>query len=322
MSYPYQRGNYPPTDNSYNNNSYGTPAHPFNVQGQPPSTPQSVANLNRQYSTDNLVGAGSVASEAGPLMTNTDARGFEFRHPEYGRVITQAETLIRIVPFWELIITNAVVLSRHIVTKATESIAQPNALNVFIFHACESENFQSDIDLCAASRLAWSLFGGAVLYFIIGTLISIFIAIECRRCGYPATFTALWNSPFFLFCYVINEKKKIDLLSIPNRLIRFRKWTRGHIQRIVMCLYCIITTALIAYDLTRRTVDHNDLDANRKYNENNSLYNIYNPYFLPYYVAIYFYLKMLISTILDIRALVFSDKPELVGIHYSALKLK
>ena len=104
MSYPYQRGNYPPADNSYNGNQYGTPARPFNVQRQPPSTPQSVTNLNRQYSTDNLVGS-SVASEAGgfgPLMTNTDERGFEYRHPEYGRVITQAETLIRIVPFWEV----------------------------------------------------------------------------------------------------------------------------------------------------------------------------------------------------------------------------
>jgi len=102
MSYPYQQGNYPPADNSYNN-PYGTPARPYNVQGQPPSTPQSVTNLNRQYSTDNLVGGSNVASEAGgPLMTNTDARGFEYRHPEYGRVITQAETLIRIVPFWEV----------------------------------------------------------------------------------------------------------------------------------------------------------------------------------------------------------------------------
>jgi hypothetical protein len=176
-----------------------------------------------------------------------------------------------VLSVFQLIVTNAIVLSRHIVTKATSSISQPDPLNVFLYRACEPENFQSDVDLCAASMLAWSLFGGAALYFILGTLIALLIAAECKRKGYPATFTAFWNSPFFLFCYFMNEKKKIDLLSIPNKLMGFRMWTHGHIHRILLCLYCLLTTGLIVYGMTKRTVDNNDLDANRKYNSDNSL---------------------------------------------------
>ncbi|KAG9307640.1 hypothetical protein G9A89_023205 [Geosiphon pyriformis] len=267
-------------------------------------------------------GSSTVLSEGSKSesVPHTDSNGIQYRPQQNGRVIPRGEILSRIVPFYELFITNSALLGYHILKGAVKHISSNNGTHIFLFEACQPIHYQPDVDLCAASALTWSLMGGAVLYFVITSLIGFFIYLECRRKDYPATFTALWNSPLFIACYFFQEKQRIDLLSIPNRFMHLRKWTHSHVHRLIFSLYCLITTSLIAHDLTRRTVDQNDFDANKASQGKEFYSHIYNPYFLPYYVAIYLYLKTIIASSLEIRGLLFNDKPEKVGVHFMALK--
>lgn len=254
------------------------------------------------------------------LVPHTDANGVQFRPKENGRVIPRGDILNRIVGFWELFITTSVLFGYHIVTGAASHIRSPHAINIFLYHACESINYQSDVDLCAASALAWSLIGGAVLYFIVTSIIAVFIYLECRRNGYPALFTAVWNSPFFIFCYLFGEEHRIDLLSISNKLMGFRKWTHIHVHHLLLSMYALMTTMIIAYDLTKRTVDSSDFDANEKSIGTEFYSHIYNPYFLPYYVAMYLYIKTIITSGFAVRNLLDNEKSEMVAVFYMGLK--
>ncbi|CAG8528262.1 5369_t:CDS:2 [Diversispora eburnea] len=206
------------------------------------------------------------------LIPTTDVNGYQYRKADIGRVITQAEILTRIVPFWELFISAVGLFGYHIVTMAMRNIGGPGAASVLFFHGCNSEFYQPNVDLCATSILSWSLIGGAVFYFSFITILSILLYIECYSQGYPGAFTALWNSPFFLFCYCFREQYRIDLLSIPNRFVGFKKWTRFSLHRFALAFYSLITTLLVTYYLTRKTVDNDDFIAQKEYKNGDGLY--------------------------------------------------
>ncbi|CAG8629097.1 13025_t:CDS:2, partial [Ambispora gerdemannii] len=220
---------------------------------------------HRQGSLEKLAArsmSDSGDSDSNQHVPHSDANGIQYRPQENGRVIPRGEILTRIVPYYELFITTSGLLGYHILTVAEKHI-KGNGKHIFLFGACDPINYQSDIDLCSASMLTWSLIGGAVLYFISASLIAFLLFLECRRNGYPGMFTALWNSPFFLVCYFFNEKHRIDLLTIPNRLMGFRKWTRSHIHRLLFSVYALINTCLIANNLSKKTVDNSDYEATK-----------------------------------------------------------
>jgi hypothetical protein len=139
-------------------------------------------------------------------------------------------------------------------------------LNVLIFEACNSEHAQSNLDVCATSIISWTLIGGALLYLTFVSILAFLLFMECKRQGYPATFTALWNSPLFLVCYFFGEKNRIDLLTIPNRFVGFKKWTQLHMHRLCLAVYSFVSTGIIIYYLsTNLTVDQDDLELQVKY---------------------------------------------------------
>ncbi|CAG8733879.1 4851_t:CDS:2, partial [Acaulospora morrowiae] len=277
-----------------------------------PSETQSSYYGYQQSSTENF---SKTALDSG-----TDANGLQYRTSDIGRVTPQWEILNRIVPFWEMFISSVALFGYHIVSLAIQNIGGKKALSVLFLNGCQSEFQQPNVDICATSILTWSLIGGAVLYFFLTSILSVLLYAECHRHGYPGMFTALWNSPFFLVCYFFREKNRIDLLTIPNKFLGFRTWTRLNLHRFALAVYSLITTLLVVYYLTRYTVDNDDLIAQKEYKSGNSFYRVYNPYFLPYYAAIYFYCKTIISSGIDIRNSYNTDKSELVGVHYTSLK--
>jgi hypothetical protein len=120
--------------------------------------------------------------------------------------------------------------------------------------------------VCATSILSWSLIGGALLYLAFVSILAFLLFMECKRRGYFATFTSLWNSPLFLVCYFFDEKNRIDLLTISNRFVGFRKWTRLHIHRLALVVYSLVNTGIIIYYLnTNLTVDQDDLKTQEQY---------------------------------------------------------
>lgn len=48
---------------------------------------------------------------------------------------------------------------------------------------------------------------------------------------------------------------------------------------------------------------------------------IYNPFFLPYYAAMYFYVKTILSSVIEIKNFSDFENAELVGINYASLKI-
>ncbi|CAB4382342.1 hypothetical protein RhiirA5_464134 [Rhizophagus irregularis] len=257
-----------------------------------------------------------------PLVSGTDSKGFQYRSPEIGRVIPQGEIINRIVPYWELFISNAGLFGYHIVSSAAKNIGTDDALSILFFKGCNSEHAQSNLDVCATSILSWSLVGGSLLYLAFVSILAFLLFIECKRQGYPATFTALWNSPLFLVCYFFKENSRIDLLTIPNKFIGFKKWTRLHLHRLGLAIYSFITTGIIIYYLnTNLTVDQDDLKIQKQYKAGDTFYKIYNPFFLPYYAAMYFYVKTILSSVIEIKNFSDFENAELVGINYASLKI-
>jgi hypothetical protein len=165
-----------------------------------------------------------------------------------------------------LFISNAGLFGYHIVSSAAKNIGTDDALNILFFKGCNSEHAQSNLDVCATSILSWSLVGGSLLYLAFASILAFLLFIECKRQGYPATFTAFWNSPLFIVCYFFKENNRIDLLTIPNRFIGFKKWTRLHLHRLFLAIYSFITTGIIIYYLnTNLTVDQDDLKIQKQY---------------------------------------------------------
>ena len=114
--------------------------------------------------------------------------------------------------------------------------------------------------------MSWSLIGGALFYLTFASILAFLLYLECKRQGYPPIFTSLWNSPCFIACYFFNEKDRIDLLTIPNQFVGFRKWTRLHIHRLILSMYSFVTTVIIIYYLsTNLTVDQDDLNTQEQY---------------------------------------------------------
>jgi len=221
-----------------------------------------------------------------------------------------------------LFISNAGLFGYHIVSSATRNIGTDDALNVLFFKACNSEYAQSNLDVCATSIISWTLIGGALLYLAFASILAFLLFIECKRQGYPATFTALWNSPLFLVCYFFGEENRIDLLTIPNKFVGFKKWTQLHMHRLGLAVYSFISTVIIIYYLhTNLTVEQDDLEIQAEYKAGHLSYKIYNQYYLPYYAAMYFYVKTIISSVIEIKNFSNFDKAELVGINYVSLKI-
>lgn len=165
-----------------------------------------------------------------------------------------------------MFISNAGLFGYHIVSSAAKNIGTDDALSILFFKGCNSEHAQSNLDVCATSILSWSLVGGSLLYLAFVSILAFLLFIECKRQGYPATFTALWNSPLFLVCYFFKENSRIDLLTIPNKFIGFKKWTRLHLHRLGLAIYSFITTGIIIYYLnTNLTVDQDDLKIQKQY---------------------------------------------------------
>ncbi|CAG8677970.1 16305_t:CDS:2, partial [Dentiscutata heterogama] len=177
---------------------------------------QGNENMHRSFqplqsSFENLNGTLSEKGSAKiPLVAGKDLNGFQSRTSDIGRVIPQQEILSRIVPFWELFISSVGLFGYHIVNLAAHNIGGKHPFIVLFFNGCKSEFQQPNLDV------SWLLYK------------------ECHRHGYPGAFTALWNSPFFLFCYFFKEQKRIDLLTIPNRFMKFRKWTYWQIHRFAL----------------------------------------------------------------------------------------
>lgn len=277
----------------------------------------------QQSSSENIPSTMSdYESTKKPLVSGTNNKGFQFRSPDIGRVIPQGEILNRIVPYWELFISNVGLFGYHILSKAANNIGSDDALTILFFNGCNSEHAQSNLDVCATSILSWTLVGGAIFYLAFTSILAILLYKECKRQGYPALFTALWNSPLFLVCYFFKEKDRIDLLTIPNKFVEFNKWTQLHLHRLGLAIYSFITTVIILYYLnTNLTVDQDDLNTKEQFKDGDTLYKYYNPFFLPYYAAMYFYVKTIISSAIEIKNFSNYNNAELVGINYSSLKI-
>jgi len=138
----------------------------------------------------------SAAADA--FVATSDASGWQFRPPENGHVVRTVEVVNKIVPYYELFITNAFVLGYHVLTSAKAN--SKYTYTDILLKGCDEEHVVEDFDLCATSHLVWGLIGGALIYFVLASLVALGLAIECRRKGYPGLFTGLWHSPWFVFC--------------------------------------------------------------------------------------------------------------------------
>ncbi|CAG8481371.1 10703_t:CDS:2 [Cetraspora pellucida] len=221
--------------------------------------------MKSDFATDIWTTAPVTGKNQGSNVTDKDLNGFQSRTSDIGRVIPQQEILSRVVPFWELFISSVGLFGYHIVTLAAHNIGGNRPYTVLFLDGCKSEFQQPNLDVCATSILTWCLIGGALIYFLLTSILALLLYKECHRNGYPGSFTALWNSPFFLVCYFFNEQRRIDLLTIPNRFMKFRKWTNWQLHRFALASYSLITTLLVVYYLTRKTVDNDDLIIQKEY---------------------------------------------------------
>ncbi|KAG9284406.1 hypothetical protein G9A89_023663 [Geosiphon pyriformis] len=244
--------------------------------------------------------------------------GWEYRPPHHGHIITRGEMISRIVPYYEMFAINVFFLGYKVLDNAQRAVGG-STYRIVLYEACTDRWKIEDFDFCAASRLVKGLIGGAIIYFIVTALFAIAIAMELKRKGYHATFTALWNSPFFLVCFFFPDVKRVDIMSIPNKYVKLTLWTRAHIQRISMAVYCFVCATLVLNSLTNKTAESAKI---RGENLNDGIKKYYNPYLIPYYVALYIFFKTLLTMLIEI----FQDKhirnqPELIGRSYESIKL-
>ncbi|CAG8756093.1 6439_t:CDS:2, partial [Ambispora leptoticha] len=167
--------------------------------------------------------------------------------------------------------------------------------------------------ITTSGLLGYHILKGAVQHIKGDNGVNIFLFGACDPINYQDD-VDLCSASILTWSLIAGAKKRIDLLTIPNRLMGFRKWTHSHIQRLLLSVYALITTCLIANNLSKKTVDNNDYLANMKDQGQDS--HIYNSYFLPYYVAMYLYVKSIIATAFEIKSHLGSDNPEKIAVDY------
>ncbi|CAG8520213.1 20095_t:CDS:2 [Cetraspora pellucida] len=251
------------------------------------------------------------------MQTLLSSDGWFFRLPEYGHVITNSEMVSRIVQYYEMFAVNVFLLGYNVLKNAKAAVST-STYDIVLFDACTDRFVIEQFDFCAASRLIWGLIGGAIVYFVFTSLVALALYFELRRKGYDALFTALWHSPMFLVCYFYPPNKRVDVLSIPNKYVGLSLWTRSQIHRISLALYCLICTVLVFNSLFRGTAENSKIEGEgldtgyKKY---------YNPYLIPYYLALYIFVKtlseMLITIIQDKN---LRNRPERIGRYYLSIK--
>lgn len=251
------------------------------------------------------------------FSAGTGGDGWLFRPPENGHVITRGEVVSRIVPYYEMFLTNVFLLGWNVLRDASESVKVD--YSVTLFQACSDRYDIPGFDYCAASRLVWGLAGGAVIYFAVTFLIALLLLVELRRKGYHSTFTAMWHSPIFLLCFFFPVEKRVDILSIPNKYVELSLWTRAHFHKIALAIYCAVCLGLVIMSLVRGTAETFVIQGQQL---DEGLHKYYNPYLVPYYVAIYTFTRTLVTMVLEI----FQDKnnrnkPERIGRYYKNIKI-
>ncbi|CAG8503601.1 2502_t:CDS:2 [Ambispora gerdemannii] len=247
-----------------------------------------------------------------------DPGGWQYRPPHYGHIITKGEIINRIVSYYEMFIVNAFLLGYKVLENAHQAVVG-STYRIILFDACTDRWRIEDFDFCAASRLIIGLIFGAIIYFIITGLVAIGIAIELRRKGFHSSFTALWNSPLFLFCFFFPENKRVDILTVPNKYVNLALWTRAHIQRIAMAVYAFVCVVLVLHSLTKGVAETSRIRGEKGLSDGIKKY--YNSHLVPYYVTLYIFFKTLTTMLIEI----FQDKeirnrPELIGRYYQAIK--
>ncbi|CAG8732379.1 34663_t:CDS:2 [Gigaspora margarita] len=179
------------------------------------------------------------------------SEGWFFRPPEHGHVITNSEMMFAV---------NVFLLGYNVLKNAKAGVST-STYHIVLYEACTDRYVIEQFDFCAASRLIWGLIGGAVIYFIFTSIIAVALFFELRRKGFHASFTALWHSPMFLICYFYPPKKRVDILSIPNKYVGLSLWTRSQIHRISLALYCLICTILIFNSLFHGTAESSKIQG-------------------------------------------------------------
>lgn len=295
----------------------------YSRQPTPPRqlTPPQQLSTSRQSSPSRQVPAGHPYRDddnrSNESLSHVQKDGWVFRPPENGHVITKGEMVSRIVQYYEMFAVNVFLLGYNVQRYAKLGVDGSTVKN-FLMDAC-GDRFQIEqFDYCSASRLFWGLIGGAVIYFIFTSIVAFALSIELRRRGYDSSFTALWHSPAFLLCFFYDEKRRVDILSIPNKYVGLSLWTRSQIHRISLAVYCAICTILILVSLKRGTAETAKIEGEGL---DRGLHKFYNPYLIPYYLALYIFSKTLANMLLtiiqdkDIR-----NRPERIGRYYVAIK--
>lgn len=149
-----------------------------------------------------------------------------------------------------MFLVNVFLLGYNVLKDAKEGVSSAT-YRIVLFDACSDRFIIEQFDFCAASRLVWGLFAGAIAYFVFTSIVALALYIELRRKGYHASFTALWHSPIFALCFFYPEKRRVDILSIPNKYVNLRPWTRSHIHRISLAIYCLLCSILVIVSLVR-----------------------------------------------------------------------
>ncbi|CAG8817853.1 23255_t:CDS:2, partial [Dentiscutata erythropus] len=159
-----------------------------------------------------------------------------------------------------MFLVNVFLLGFNVLKNAKAGVSTSTYRNV-LFDACGDRFIIPQFDFCAASRLFWGLIAGAVAYFIFTSIVALALYIELRRKGFHASFTAFWHSPVFLVCFFYSSKRRVDILSIPNKYVKLASWTRSQIHRISLATYCLICSVLIFISLTHGTAEKSKIDG-------------------------------------------------------------
>ncbi|CAG8465171.1 17381_t:CDS:2 [Acaulospora morrowiae] len=280
----------------------------------------SDVSLKYQHSESNY----EYASRKPPFSTDDDVTtnrsltdGWMFRPPENGHVITTGEMISRIVQYYEMFAVNVFLLGYNVLKNAKAGVSSSTYNNV-LFDACSDRFVIEQFDFCAASRLIWVLIGGAVIYFVFTSIVAFGLYLELKRKGYDASFTALWHSPVFVLCYFYEDRRRVDILRIPNKYVKLSIWTRTHVHKISLALYCLFCMIFILISLAHGTAEKSRIDGE---GFDKGLKKYYNPYLIPYYLALYIFSKTLLEMLISI----FQDKnlrnePERIGREYSSFK--
>ncbi|OZJ04620.1 hypothetical protein BZG36_02049 [Bifiguratus adelaidae] len=250
-----------------------------------------------------------------------------WRMPDYCKIVTRSDVLNRAVPYYELWITNCIILGWHVLSKSAENSA--HSATIVLFQGCSpdyymgsthsSSGLDNNFNLCSTVLLLWVLVGGAVIYAILSSIAAIILWRQLVSRGYPPKFTALWHSPAFVVTYFMSESQCVDILSLPATYHHLNSTKYFH--KCLLSIYSILSVCALVAVLAMNTPDQADMVSQPGYNDQTPLQKFWNPYLIQYYAAVYFYTRCAVMTALE----VFWDKgnvesPELIAIHESALK--